>query len=227
MKYRYETHLHTKNTSACSSFTANEVVEKYLRLGYAGVFVTDHFLNGNTTVSRALPWEERVKTFFEGYRAVKKAAEGTPLSVFYGWEYSYKGTDFLVFGLGEEWLLAHPEMMDMKTSAFCPFARKEGALVVQAHPFREADYIDHIRLFPSVVDGMEVINACRDERTNRLASNLADEYGLLKTAGSDIHFSGLKKLAGMSFSTPLRDEVDFVARVKAGEGEIFTLTDEN
>lgn len=201
-------------------------MEKYVRLGYAGVFVTDHFLNGNTTVPSDLPWKERILRFLGGYRAVYECAKGTPLSVFFGWEYSYKGTDFLVYGLGEEWLLAHPEIMEMSVSRFCPFARQEGGLVVQAHPFREAFYIDHIRLFPSVVDGMETINACRDERCNRLADNLATEYGLCKTAGSDIHIKDLKTLAGMQFQTKLTSELDFSERVKRGEGELFTLIDE-
>ena len=97
--YRYETHLHTAITSACSVFQPEEIVEKYTRLGYAGVFVTDHFLNGNTTVPAELPWAERVKTFMQGYRAVKAQAEGTGLDVFFGFEYSYRGTDFLVYGL--------------------------------------------------------------------------------------------------------------------------------
>lgn len=224
--YRYETHLHTAVSSACSCFQPQEIVEKYLRLGYSGVFVTDHFLNGNTTVPRDLPWEERIDRFCGGFRAVRARAESTGLDVFFGWEYSYKGTDFLIYGLEEDWLCAHPEIMEMRVSEFCPFAREEGGLVVQAHPYREASYIDHIRLFPSHVDGMETINACRDERCNRLADVLADEYALRKTAGSDIHRAAQKALAGMQFQTKLRSGKDFAERVKRGGGELFTLADE-
>lgn len=222
--YRYETHLHTSITSACSRFTPEEIVEKYVRLGYAGIFVTDHFLNGNTTVPRDMEWERRVARFCAGYRLVKKAAEGA-LDVFFGLEYSYKGTDFLVYGLDEEWLLAHPEIMEMRVTHFAPFARREGALVIQAHPYREANYIDHIRLFPSVVDGIEVINANMDERTNRLAGILANAYGLCTTAGSDIHGKSQTSLGGMEFKEKIKSEQDFVKRVIRGEGNIFTLTD--
>lgn len=225
MTYRYETHLHTALASACSCFQPQEIVDKYLRLGYSGVFVTDHFLNGNTTVPRELAWEERIARFCDGFRAVCACAEGTGLDVLFGWEYSYKGTDFLVYGLEEDWLLRHPEIMDMRVSRFCPFVRKEGGLVVQAHPYREADYIDHIRLFPSHVDGMETVNACRSERCNRLADVLADEYALCRTAGSDIHGAYQRALAGMQFQTRLRSGKDFAERVKRGEGELFTLTD--
>lgn len=224
--YKYETHLHTDIVSGCSRFKPDEVVEKYVRLGYAGVFVTDHFFNNpSNRVPESLPWRERVKGFMQGYRAVKAAAEGK-LDVFFGLESSYKGTDFLVYGLDGEWLSAHPEIMEMRVSALCPYLREAGALVVQAHPYREADYIDHIRLFPSEVDGMEVVNACRDERTNRLAGILADEYGLIKFAGSDIHGKEQKAVAGMQFHEKIKSERDFAERIKRGEGSVFTLTDE-
>ncbi|MGN1077675.1 MAG: PHP domain-containing protein [Candidatus Gallimonas sp.] len=222
--YRYETHLHTNLISACSRFTPEQIVEKYTRLGYAGVFVTDHFFNGNTTVPRSLPWEEKISRYFEGFRAVKEAA-GDLLDVFFGLEYSYKGTDFLVYGLGEEWLLRHPEIMEMSVNEFCTFARAADGFVIQAHPYREAPSIDHIRLFPAVVDGLEVVNACQDARSNRLAGILADEYGLCKTGGSDIHYCEKNLLAGVEFTEKLVSEKDYSERVKRGEGKVFTLAE--
>ena len=222
--FRYETHLHTRLTSACSIFEPQEIVDKYTRLGYAGVFVTDHFLNGNTTVPQELSWERRISRFCEGYRFVKKAAEGK-LDVFFGFEYSYYGTDFLVYGLEEEWLLNHPEIMEMRVSEFCLFARSEGGLVIQAHPYREANYIDHIRLFPSHVDGMEIINANRDERTNGLAKILNEAYNLLPFAGSDIHGKKQTALAGMEFKSKISSGKEFVARVLKGDGTPFTTAD--
>ena len=155
---------------------------------------------------------------------MKKAAEGL-LDVFFGFEYSYHGTDFLVYGLEEDWLLAHPEIMEMRTSEFCRFARSEGGLVVQAHPYREASYIDHIRLFPRVVDGLEVINAHGDERMYRLAGTLANAYGLQTTAGSDIHGGAQTELAGMEFKEKLTSARDYAERIKKGQGSVFTLTD--
>lgn len=224
MDYRYETHLHTSLISACSCFTPREIVEKYTALQYAGVFVTDHFLNGNTTVPRGLAWKERIEKFCEGYEQVKACAEHTGLSVFFGLEYSYLGTDFLVYGLEREWLCAHPGIIDLTPKEFCLFARKEGGLVVQAHPCREDWYIDHVRLFPSAVDGFETMNANRTERENRLAGIYAEEYGLRKTAGSDIHRAEQNRLAGMQFAQPLLSGKDYAKRVLSGEGEIFVLS---
>ena len=224
--YRYETHLHTSIASACSRFTPEEIVEKYLRLGYAGIFVTDHFLRGNSSVPKDLPYDERVKLYFDGYRAVKKCAEGSGLSVFCGVEVSHWGTDFLFYGLGEKWYIENPDIMTEPPREMCRRARSAGALVLQAHPYRERDYIDHIRLFPREVEGIEIINATEGDRSNELAEHLAEAYGLQVSAGSDIHGANQKLLAGMEFTEKLKSEEDFIERIRRGEGSIFTLTDE-
>ena len=61
--------------------------------------------------------------------------------------------------------------MDKRTQL--KYIRKNGGFVVHAHPFREADYIDHIRLYPNCIDGVKVINASRTEHENRMAGIFA------------------------------------------------------
>ena len=68
--------------------------------------------------------------------------------IFSAFEMSYKGTDFLVYGIGKEWCLNHPDMDKMSKKELLRLLMDDGALVIQAHPYREAGYIDHIRLFP-------------------------------------------------------------------------------
>lgn len=223
--YLYETHCHTAASSKCASGSAEEIVDMYTANGFSGVFITDHFLNGNTTVHDALPdgtFEEKAALFCEGYRKVKEAAQraGRGLQVFFGLEYSYRGSDLLLYGWNEETLKRFPEILSLKTSEFIPFAKERGAFIVQAHPFRERDYIDHIRLFTGA-EGTEAYNACEDERSNFLAQTYAKAYGKPMTAGSDMHHPYRQKaLAGTAFETPLTDEADFIARVRAGEGKI-------
>ena len=104
---------------------------------------------------------------------------------------------------------------------------QNGALVIQAHPYREAAYIDHIRLFPRCVHGVEVFNACRKEFENEMAKHYAKSYDLIEFAGSDNHIGRRQKsLAGMCFEAPLVDENDFVMRIKNAQGEIFSLRTE-
>ena len=47
MAYKYEMHTHNNISSQCGRFTPRELVETFAQQGYAGIFTTDHFFNGN------------------------------------------------------------------------------------------------------------------------------------------------------------------------------------
>ena len=222
--YRYETHMHTLPVSRCARYSVRENLEFYRSLGYDGIFITNHFLDGNINIDKSLPYEEKVEFYFSDYYEALKLSQEIGIKVFLGVEISYRGTDFLIYGLDKEWFLAHPEIMDMKKSEELPFLASHGALVIQAHPYRQDRHIDHIRLFPHCIEGVETVNACRTELENRMADIYADAYGFVKTAGTDNHIgSRITRLAGMESDTPLTDEADFIRRIRNGEVEIFTL----
>ena len=222
--YRYETHMHTLPVSRCARYSVRDNLEFYRSLGYDGIFITNHFLDGNINIDKSLPYEEKVEFYFSDYYEALKLSQEIGIKVFLGVEISYRGTDFLIYGLDKEWFLAHPEIMDMKKSEELPFLASHGALVIQAHPYRQDRHIDHIRLFPHCIEGVETVNACRTELENRMADIFADAYGFVKTAGTDNHIgSRITHLAGMESDTPLTDEADFIRRIRNGEMEIFTL----
>lgn len=224
--YKYETHLHTSPVSKCGKCGVRSTLEFYRRLGYNGVFITNHFLDGNINrdvFSHEPSYRELIDFYFSDYEEGVQIGKEIGLKVFFGVEMSYGGTDFLVYGLDKAWFISHPQIMDMKKSAELPYLMENGALVIQAHPFREASYIDHIRLFPRCVHGAEVINACRTDFENKMAGWYADSYELLKTAGSDNHVGPkIKQLAGMMSKQPINNENDFISMVKNGEMTLFT-----
>ena len=216
--YLYETHLHTYPVSKCAHTTVRETLEAYVAFGYDGVFITNHFLDGNINIDRSLPYEERIRFYFSDYEEAVRIGKELGIQVFFGVEMSYGGTDFLVYGLDKEWFLAHPEIEDMKYSARLSYLGEAGALIIQAHPFREAAYIDHIRLFPRNVYGVETYNACRTPFENNMAELYAKHYGLHEFSGSDNHHGGKQKcLGGMQSETLIEDEQDFISRYKNGE----------
>lgn len=221
--YKYETHCHTKKVSKCSHIEAADLVEFYKSCGFSGIFITDHFFNGNTTVDRNQPWNKMVEDFCKGYDEALKKGKEIGIDVFFGFEYSYHGTDVLVYGLDKEWLLSHPDVMSLGTTEFCDFARSEGALLIHAHPFREASYIDMIRLFPRNVDGVEIYNACRTDFENARAKEYADNYGLLYSAGTDNHVGLRESLGGMEFDGKILSIPDFVSKMKNGRGKVFRM----
>ena len=223
--YRYETHLHTWPVSRCAKASVRENLEFYKSMGYAGVFITNHFVNSNINIDRDRPYEERIEFYFSGYEEARSIGEEIGLAVFDGVEMSHWGTDFLVYGLGKDWYLAHPEIEELEEtnmSGLLTLLTQHGALVIHAHPFRERGYIDHFRLYPRQVHGVEVYNACDPDLANAMALHYAHSYGLVHFAGTDNHVAGRRQtFGGMESETPITDEQDFIRKVLAGQLQPF------
>lgn len=220
--YKYETHAHTSETSKCSKISGAELVRFYKELGYTGLFITDHFFNGNTTVPKELPWSERVDLFCKGFENACEEGKRIGLDVFFAWEYTFSGTDLLTYGLGKEWLLSYPLLLNLDVNEYCDLVHQDGGFIAHAHPFREAGYIPMIRLFPRKVDAVEVINASMLDEVNARADFYSESYNLLKIAGSDTHFINKPRLSGIQLSRRLNSTEDMINAIKSGEAEIFT-----
>ncbi|MBQ3216407.1 MAG: histidinol phosphatase [Oscillospiraceae bacterium] len=220
--FLYETHLHTYPVSRCAHAGVREVAEFYKNAGFAGIFITNHFLDGNINIDSNLPYEERIHFYFSDYEQAVQVGREIGLDVFCGVEMSHYGTDFLIYGLDKQWFLAHPEIMGMEKSEQLRLMDEYGALIIQAHPFRAAFYIDHIRLFPSRVHGAEIYNGANTEFENKLAKQYAENFDLIPFAGTDNHFDKKRQwFGGMQTDTPIADEADFVDRVKNGRAVPF------
>lgn len=219
--YKYETHLHTYPLSRCAGASVQESLEFYKQLGYDGVFITNHFLDGNINIDKAKPYEEKIEFYFSDYENALEIGKDLGIKVFCGQEIAWGGTEFLIYGLDKAWFLAHPEIMEMQKSDELTLMMDSGALVIQAHPFREVPYI---RLFPRHVHGVEVVNASRPKEQNDMAQLYAEHYGLIKFAGSDNHSAFRQKaLAGMCCADPICDVADFIEKVKTKQANIFTM----
>ena len=225
-RYRYETHLHTKEASACANNTAEELVQAYKAAGYTGIMVTDHFYRGNCAIDRNCAWEDWVEAYCKGYENAKAAGDKIGLQVFFGWEESYQGTDFLIYGLDKEWMKQHPELKEISVEEQYELVHAAGGMVIQAHPYREAWYISEIRLYLESIDGVEVANASHYGRNLRedgrtmydiQALEYAEKYNLPQTGGSDIHSTNLL-YGGMEFNRKLENVQDYMKAVLGREG---------
>ena len=221
VSFLYETHLHTCEASACGKTPGREYISFMMGKGYSGMIVTDHFFNGNSCVPRDLPWEERVNRYCLGYEHAFEAAKGTDFSVFFGIEFNFEGDEFLLYGVGKDWLLAHPGLLAYSRQEVYAAVHEGGGIMIQAHPYRERDYLDSIHLTPGVCDGIEVFNAGNKDYMNALALRYAQELGLPMTAGSDIHHTVTFETApmgGMQFEEKLTSVEDYAQAVIAGKG---------
>ncbi|MDR2177533.1 MAG: PHP domain-containing protein [Treponema sp.] len=220
MAYLYETHLHTCRSSGCASARGQDYIAYYQDAGYSGIAVTDHFFRGNCTVDRHLPWREWVKEFCRGYEETREEGARRGLDVFFGWEETFEGDDYLVYGLSREWLLEHPEVRSWTRAEQYRAVKAAGGCVVHAHPFRQHSYIQEICLAPYLIDVVEAANAGNGESSyDVLALYYAAKFGLPVSAGSDIHHLVQAKagdLYGVYLAEKPENSSSFAAMIRNG-----------
>ena len=231
--YLYETHLHTSQGSACARATGAQMAKACKEAGYTGIIVTDHNWGGNTAVNHWFPWKDWVNEFVKGYEDAKKMGDRIGLDVFFGYEAGYQGTEFLIYGLDKEFMLAHPELRTATVKEQYELVHGAGGMVVHAHPFREEDYIPEIRLYPEYVDAVEGINATHsnhrsmghnDPLFDERAITYAKEHKLPMSAGSDIHNTALFG-GGIAFKRRMESMQDFKNAMLGGEDYVLTNGD--
>lgn len=222
--YIYETHLHTKEASACSVLSGAEQARIYKKAGYSGIIVTDHLFNGNTSIPDKLPWRERIDMFSRGYENAKKEGEKIGLSVFFGWESNYDGTEFLILGLDKQWMINHPKMLSWSIEEQYNNVKAAGGYVVHAHPFRIRSYIKEVRLFPDYIDAVETHNVGNGNIDfDKQAAAYAKKHNLPAFAGTDAH-GFEKERIGMGFNKKLNDIHEFLDKVKSGDYQLIVNT---
>ena len=218
MGFLYETHLHTCEASACGRVHGEDYIPYMMEKGYAGMVVTDHFFNGNTCVPADLPWKERVEMYCSGYERALKAAEGKDFNVMFGIEYNFWKDEYLIYGVDKQWLLDNECIMDMTRHELLEAVHKAGGAMIQAHPYRERDYLEDIKLAPTACDGVEVYNAANSANMNALGYEYCTKLGLPMTAGSDIHFFNDKSMGGMLFEHKIGSVKEFAKALVDGSG---------
>ncbi|MCR4584536.1 MAG: hypothetical protein K5686_02325 [Lachnospiraceae bacterium] len=213
--YLYETHLHTVEGSACGVTPGREYPEIFKERGYDGIFITDHFFHGNTRPSRELPWPDYVDAYMKGYEEAKKAGDEIGFKVFFGIEENFEGDEYLLYGVDRAFLLAHPEIPHWSREEMIKAVHAAGGAVMQAHPFRDRDYIKKIHLYPEDIEGIEGINTANTANDNLAALCYALHHSLMIQAGSDTHFkmSIGDGNGGIMYDKPIESEADYAKRL--------------
>ncbi|MDO4187429.1 MAG: PHP domain-containing protein [Lachnospiraceae bacterium] len=227
--YFYETHLHTNASSACGKSTPEDMAIACKEYGYTGIIITDHNWGGNTCIDRTLPWKDWVTAYCDAYRRAKNIGDEIGIDVFFGYEAGYKGTEFLIYGVDEEFIKEHSELKTASIEEQFDIIHGGGGIVVHAHPFREESYIPEIRLFPEHIDAVEGVNASHtgsasehelhpefDERAREYAKKL----GLPMTAGSDVHKTDIIG-GGIRTKKRLKDINDFKELILSGKDYVL------
>lgn len=219
MKYVYEAHFHTADVSTCARVSAEEAAELYKKAGYSGIVVTDHFsLDCFENKYPGETWTEKIDYFLRGYRNAKKH-ENKDFAVILGIELRFpeNENDYLVYGLDEQFLYDHEEIITMNEKQFKRLAEKNQLTFIQAHPFR----IDSNITNPRYIDGIEVYNGNRrHDSSNNIAQMWAKKHGFITTVGSDFHEYEDLARCGMVFDCFVKDAKEFRRELLKGIYEL-------
>lgn len=222
MNYLYETHMHTTESSFCSITKAKEHVRIYKDHGYTGIIITDHLKTNNfkkSSFKHLKPlrtWEEKVRFLIEGYKNAKKEGDKIGLDVFLGWEFYAGGSEFLTYGLDEEFLLKYKDLDKLSIEEYSRIVRENGGYLAQAHPYRAKRGM-MIPVDPKLIDGIEIYNASRryKENENIKAILFAKEHNLAVQAGTDAHHPELKVYSGIKMEQRAESIFDIINAIKA------------
>lgn len=220
MKYKYELHCHTAETSECAAISAADAVEFYKSIGYSGMVITDHYSFLTFGTQSSFKRQIDVDKYLRGYHNALEAA-GDDFTVLLGMEIRYFMTtnDYLVYGIDEDFIRNNGNMLFKGERRFYNLVKKQGAVIVQAHPFRS--YIH--RANPKYIDGCEIFNGKdRDKDFNQKAQEWAkkENFGIV-TGGADFHRESQKgNASGIITEEKINSNADLVRILKSGNYEI-------
>ena len=220
--FLYEIHMHTRETSRCGESDAAQMVKIYADLGFSGLVVTDHFVNGYSKAAFPELWEDKVDAFLQGYRAAKKAGDALKIPVYLGWEYTLRrpyADDYLTLGLDEAFLYRAKDCHKWRFEEYAQAVHESGGILIHAHPFRHIDYCRDSYVAPvGLVDAAEVYNGGNEEDKNDFyALQYALDYHLPQTAGSDTHHVRTTNLGCIGFDENPADYRQLCSLIRSGK----------
>jgi predicted metal-dependent phosphoesterase TrpH len=213
--FKTELHCHSNDVSCCARIDAETIIDKYTSGGYSTVVLSNHLSIYTWDFLGCTSWNEFVDKFVAGYKNLKEKASGK-LEILLGMELRFKNSnnDYLVFGVTEEFLREHENILELDPPAFHTVAKENGLLFIQAHPFRDWMTVTP----PSCVDGVEVYNGHKGhDSRNEIAEAWADKYGLIKTSGTDLHYKDVPTNAGILTDEKITSMAQLIEVLKNGK----------
>ncbi len=225
MSFKYQLHAHTYPCSDCGKMSIEELIESLRDGGYQGCVITNHFYHGNSGIDRNRSWSDFVKEYELDYLRGKALAERYDLDLIFGLEEGVgNGLEILCYGITPQMLYEHPELRELSIEKWHNILSSYGALTIQAHPFRDRDYILNPGVLPSeYIDGIEIFNNENKPENNEMARQAATAHpNWILVSGADAHHKPKVCLAGIECDERILDEKMLVSVLKSGKYKLIT-----
>lgn len=198
-------HAHTSAISPCCLIPAPQVLEEAKAAGLDGIVLTNHYDKSYVQNGDAAAFARRYLDEFEYARA---CGEEAGMRVIFGIEVTmakYSKVHMLVYGVDEEFLMAHPDLYDCTQEELYTLVREHGGAMVQAHPFRGGDCL----LDTKYMDGVEInCHPLYNESRWEDLVKIADDSRIIVTCGGDYHADTYRPRCGTNLPDSIADTKD-------------------
>lgn len=199
-------HVHSKEISLCSHVTTKEIVEEKLKLNVNGVALVNHI---QSWYYKPEEQKEYLKRYLDCFYEGREYARKRDFVFILGAEITLdkpKYADWLVYGIDEKFFKDAPCFYQMTQEELYKYVKSFGALMIQAHPFRNPIVPGD----PMYMDGMEI--NCRDIDLPHLGKVLdfCKENKKYVICGTDYHSENQRQCMGTIVPDTVKDSFDFV-----------------
>lgn len=182
--FKTEAHMHTYPVSSCSKLSPVEQVRLFKEAGYDTIIVSDHFSPHHfKKLGEHLTFAEKVDKLCDAYLEAKAEGDRIGLTVLFSVELSFHKNHYLLYGVTREFLKLREDIFDIDIDELYAHLKAHGVTIIQAHSHRAEKCVPH----PHHVDGFEINCCLRKDNYNERTMQVAKEYGLPLTIGSDCH----------------------------------------
>ncbi len=203
---KVDTHVHTRPVSLCATKTSEELPAYFAAAGVDAFLLTNHYYPAHCNpLSDDLA--EQARLYLDSFYRCRKAGKACGVKVFFGCEVKLINEphtpEFLLIGISEELFFSSYPLYTYTQRELFAFCNTNDILMVQAHPFRAEQGYQPADV--RYMHGVEVHNSQfipHPEETHALAK----QYGLIMTAGSDLHRCEQAGLAYMTVPDTVVDQ---------------------
>lgn len=219
--YKTETHIHTRESSACSFAYAKDLVYNLKKINYSTAIITDHYSKYYFDLLKLKKLKEQIEYLDKGFQAASYYGSKTGLNILRGVELFLEPTqgDYLLFGITKEFLLSYPELYNYSLKDLYDLCQQYDFLLYQAHPFRNQETLV---ANSEEVDGMEVYNGNHNAHFNELAMLYAEKNNISFISGGDRHWISEDSHSGIVSKKLIKTNDELVEVLKSGEYNLST-----
>ena len=197
---KLETHAHSFGGSYCATSPNEVLVDAYVKAGYGGIVITNHFSQSSYGLLKGETHAEKVRSYFALIENMREMFKPFNIKVFYGTEVcavSLKADgyeEYMIYGISEKDMADSKPLFTFTQEGLFRFAEKRGLFMYQTHPFRDRVIAGD----PRFMHGAESFNGhFHHYNHNDIAKEFCAKYSLIGMSGTDYHHEGQPITAGI------------------------------